>query len=412
MTMTQQILAQAAGVDSVAQGDIIMAKADVCLANDITAPLAISQIEKSGLAVKYPSRAVLALDHFTPAKDIASASQCAAVRAFAKKWGIEKLYDGGNCGVEHVLLPEQGLVGAGNVVIGADSHTCTYGAVGAFATGVGSTDFAFALAEGKVWLKTPPAIEFHLKGALRSGVCGKDVILKILADIGVRGALYSSMEFTGDVGALSMDDRFTICNMAVEAGAKNAIFESDSVTKSYLTYTGAQSGFFPAPDGGYAKTVEIDLEKIEPMVAYPHLPSNGRRAADAEKENIAIDQAVIGSCTNGRLGDMAAAASVLQGVKVSVRTIIIPATAKVYADALDAGYIKTFLDAGCIVAPPTCGPCLGGHMGVLAKGERCVSTTNRNFVGRMGDAGSFVYLASPYTAAASAVKGYIGGAFT
>ncbi|MBQ3225595.1 MAG: 3-isopropylmalate dehydratase large subunit, partial [Clostridia bacterium] len=347
-------------------------------------------------------------DHFTPNKDIKSAEQAKVMREFAREKGIINYFEVGEMGIEHALLPEKGLVVPGELVIGADSHTCTYGALGAFSTGVGSTDMAGAMATGTVWLKVPEAMRFQLTGTLRPWVSGKDVILYIIGKIGVDGALYRSMEFVGEgVASLSMDDRFTIANMAIEAGAKNGIFPVDDKTRAYVKEHGGRSfvEFTADDDAEYAETIEIDLSEIEPTVAFPHLPENTKTVREAGE--ILIDQVVIGSCTNGRISDLRAAAKVLEGKKVKVRTIIIPATQKIYLDAMAEGLIKIFIDAGAAVSTPTCGPCLGGHMGILAAGERCVATTNRNFVGRMGHPESEVYLASPAVAAASAVAGKI-----
>jgi len=419
MTMTQKILAahvadggRGATALPVRAGELIMAKLDLVLGNDITAPVAIREFPKFGRTRVF-DRAKIALvpDHFTPNKDIKAAAQCAAMRAFAKEQGIANCFEvGHDCGIEHALLPEKGLVTAGDLVIGADSHTCTYGALGAFATGVGSTDMAAGMAAGETWFRVPEAIRVVLKGKKRRWVCGKDVILHLIGLIGVDGARYQSLEFTGDgVANLSMDDRFTIANMAIEAGAKNGIFPVDDQTLAYLREHGAQEPrvYAADPDAEYVRTVEVDLGALEPMVAFPHLPSNVRPAREAG--DVKIDQVVIGSCTNGRLSDMRAAAEVMRGRKVAdgVRAIVIPATQRIWLHALEEGLLKVFAEAGCVVSPPTCGPCLGGHMGILAKGERCVATTNRNFVGRMGHVESEVYLASPAVAAAAALSGRI-----
>ncbi len=407
MTMTQKILAAHAGLDSVKAGQLIMADLDMVLANDITAPVAIKEFEKAGATcVRCKDKISLVMDHFTPNKDIKAACQVKLTREFAQKQGIEHFYDVGQMGIEHALLPEQGLVGAGDCVIGADSHTCTYGALGAFSTGVGSTDMAAGMIGQKCWFKVPAAIRFVLHGKLPRFVTGKDLILHIIGMIGVDGALYRSMEFTGDgVKSLSMDDRFTVCNMAIEAGAKNGIFPVDELTLDYLKgrYKREIRIFEADEDAEYERTVEIDLSSLRPTVAFPHLPENTR----TEWEEIPVQQAVIGSCTNGRISDLRQAAEILKGRKVhkNVRCIVIPATQEVYLQAMKEGLLEIFIKAGAIVSTPTCGPCLGGHMGILADGERCVSTTNRNFVGRMGHITSEIYLASPYVAAASAVTG-------
>lgn len=414
MTCTQKILAHAAGLESVTAGRLIEAECDVILGNDITAPVAVKQLEKyGGLKPKYPDRIALVLDHFVPNKDIAAAAQCSVVRGFAKQYGIKNFFDVGEMGIEHALLPEKGLVLPGNCIIGADSHTCTYGALGAFSTGVGSTDIAYAMATGKLWFKVPSALRINLTGRKKGKyVTGKDLILHLIGKIGVEGASYKSLEFCGEgVRLLSMDDRFTVCNMAIEAGAKNGIFPVDEKTREYLKgRTDSDFKEYTADDDAvYEKTVDINLESLGEMVAYPHLPSNVRTVEQFKKDKIAIDQVVIGSCTNGRISDMRAAAEILRGRKKNknVRLIIIPATQEIYRRCIKEGLIEVFLDAGAAVSTPTCGPCLGGYMGVLDNGERCVSTTNRNFVGRMGHTGSEVYLASPYVAAASAVAGVI-----
>jgi 3-isopropylmalate/(R)-2-methylmalate dehydratase large subunit len=381
------------------------------LGNDITAPVAIKEFEKAGLDNVFDrSRVALVMDHFTPNKDIKAAEQCKCVRQFAYSKDIENFFDVGEMGVEHALLPEKGLVGPGDCIIGADSHTCTYGALGAFATGVGSTDLAAAMFSGEAWFKVPAALKFMLKNKPAKYVTGKDIILHIIGMIGVDGALYKSMEYFGDgLKYLSIDDRFTIANMAIEAGAKNGIFPVDEITQKYIKdrFQRTPAVFEADEDAVYEKTYEIDLSKLKPTVAFPHLPSNTREIDNCG--DIKIDQVVIGSCTNGRLSDLEIAAEVLKGKKVAkgVRVIIIPATNQVYMDAMEKGYIKTFMEAGAIVSTPTCGPCLGGHMGILAEGERAVATTNRNFVGRMGHPKSEVYLASPYIAAASAITGKI-----
>ena len=411
MTITQKILAAHAGVDKVEAGELIMVKTDLVLGNDITSPVAINEFEKYGFDKVFDKEKIaLVMDHFAPNKDIKAAEQCKQCRDFANKYNITNYYDVGDMGVEHALLPEKGLVAPGEVIIGADSHTCTYGAFGAFSTGVGSTDMAAAMATGQVWFKVPSAIKFNLKGKLQPNVSGKDVILHIIGMIGVDGALYKSMEFRGEgVSSLTMDDRACIANMAIEAGAKNGIFEVDDQTIEFLKdivkrdYT-----IFKADDDAvYEKEYDIDLSQIEPTVACPHLPENTKEAK--ELKDIKVDQVVIGSCTNGRLSDMAIAANILKGKKIAknVRCIIIPATQKVYKECIKLGYMDIFIDAGCAVSTPTCGPCLGGYMGILAHDEVAVATTNRNFVGRMGDKTSKVYLASPATVAYSALTGYI-----
>ncbi|WP_443663083.1 3-isopropylmalate dehydratase large subunit [Dysosmobacter sp.] len=411
MTMTQKILARHAGLDSVRPGQLIKAKLDLVLGNDITTPVAINEFEAAGFDKVFDkSRIALVMDHFTPNKDIKAATQCKQCRTFARKFDIDHWYDVGTMGIEHALLPEQGLVAPGEAVIGADSHTCTYGALGAFSTGVGSTDMGAAMAAGETWFKVPAAIRVVLTGKLRPYVSGKDVILTLIGRIGVDGALYQSLEFTGPgVAELTIYDRLTICNMAIEAGAKNGIFPVDDVTWAYVEgrVDRPWTAFEADPDAEYSRTVEIDLSEVDCTVAYPHLPENAHSAR--EGHDIAIDQIVIGSCTNGQLPDMAAAAEVLRGRHLApgVRGIVIPATQTVYRECMKRGYADIFLDAGCIVSTPTCGPCLGGHMGCLAAGERCVSTTNRNFVGRMGHVDSEVYLASPAVAAASGVAGHI-----
>ena len=411
MTMTQKILAAHAGLKEVSAGQLIQAKLNIVLGNDITTPVAVNEFKKAGFEGVYDKdKVVIVLDHFVPNKDIKAAEQSKTCREFACDHCISHFYDVGKMGIEHALLPEQGIVTAGDCVIGADSHTCTYGALGAFSTGVGSTDMAAGMATGKAWFKVPSAIRFHLTGTLKPNVSGKDVILTIIGMIGVDGALYKSMEFTGPgVASLSMDDRLCICNMAIEAGAKNGIFPVDDRTLEYLKGRSEREPviYTADEDAPYEKTVEIDLSKIEPTVACPHLPENTRPAK--ELENIRIDQVVIGSCTNGRMEDMEAAYRILNGKTVAkgVRCIIIPATMAIYRECIQRGYITAFIDAGAVVSTPTCGPCLGGYMGILAEGERCVATTNRNFVGRMGHVKSEVYLASPATAAASALTGYI-----
>ena len=411
MTMTQKILAAHAGLREVSAGQLIQAKLNIVLGNDITTPVAVNEFKKAGFEGVYDKdKVVIVLDHFVPNKDIKAAEQSKTCREFACDHCISHFYDVGKMGIEHALLPEQGIVTAGDCIIGADSHTCTYGALGAFSTGVGSTDMAAGMATGQAWFKVPSAIRFHLTGTLKPNVSGKDVILTVIGMIGVDGALYKSMEFTGPgVASLSMDDRLCICNMAIEAGAKNGIFPVDDRTLEYLKGRSEREPviYTADEDALYEKTVEMDLSKIEPTVACPHLPENTRPAK--ELENIRIDQVVIGSCTNGRMEDMEAAYRILNGKTVAkgVRCIIIPATMAIYRECIQRGYITAFIDAGAVVSTPTCGPCLGGYMGILAEGERCVATTNRNFVGRMGHVKSEVYLASPATAAASALTGYI-----
>ncbi|MFA7671568.1 MAG: 3-isopropylmalate dehydratase large subunit [Sphaerochaetaceae bacterium] len=411
MTMSQKILASCAKVEKVEAGQLIMADLDLVLGNDITGPVAIKEFAKFGVKDVFDNKKVaLVPDHFTPNKDIKAAQQCKILREFAHEKEIENYFEIGQMGIEHALLPEQGLVNAGDLIIGADSHTCTYGALGAFSTGVGSTDMAAAMASGKGWFKVPSALKFNLTGKLSKWVSGKDVILHIIGMIGVDGALYKSMEFCGEgVKNLSIDDRFTICNMAIEAGAKNGIFGVDEVTLEYLKehHKGTPKIFEADSDAVYEKVYEIDLSKIRPTVAYPHLPENTKTIDEVEK--IEIDQVVIGSCTNGRITDLRIAAKILKNKKVNpkVRTIIFPATQKIYLQALKEGLLEIFVEAGAVVSTPTCGPCLGGHMGILADKERAVATTNRNFVGRMGHPGSEVYLASPAVAAASALTGYI-----
>ncbi len=409
MTMTQKILAAHAGLPEVHAGDLIEAKLDLVLGNDVTTPVAITEFENAGFTHVFDrDKIAIVLDHFTPCKDISAAKLSKQAREFAHKHAITHFYDVGTMGIEHALLPEKGLVAAGELVIGADSHTCTYGALGAFSTGVGSTDMCAGMAAGINWFKVPSAIRFELTGSLPDDVSGKDVILHIIGMIGVDGALYKSMEFTGPgVASLSMDDRFTIANMAIEAGAKNGIFPVDEKTVEYMTgrVTRPYTVFDADPDAEYEKTITIHLSDLEPTVSLPHLPSNTKKVS--EVRGMHIDQAVIGSCTNGRISDLRAAAAVLRNRKVApgVRCIVIPATQDVYLQAMREGLIETFIEAGAVVSTPTCGPCLGGHMGVLAEGERAVSTTNRNFVGRMGHVKSEVVLASPAVAAASAVAG-------
>jgi 3-isopropylmalate/(R)-2-methylmalate dehydratase large subunit len=411
MTMTQKILAAHSGKNSVAAGELVLARLDMVLGNDITSPVAIKEFKKMGRKDVFDREKVsMVMDHFTPNKDIKAAEQCKFVRDFAQAKDIKNFYDVGDMGVEHALLPEKGLVTAGDVVIGADSHTCTYGALGAFSTGVGSTDMACGMAVGKVWLKVPSAMKFILKNKPAKWISGKDIILHIIGMIGVDGALYRSMEFCGDgLSYLSMDDRLSMANMAIEAGGKNGIFEVDEKTIAYLKEHGAKPPvvYTADADAEYEAVYEIDLSTLRPTVAFPHLPENTKTVDEAG--DVKIDQVVIGSCTNGRLEDLQIAADILKGKKVApyVRAIIIPATQKIYLDAMEQGLLKIFIDAGCAVSTPTCGPCLGGHMGILAKGERAVATTNRNFVGRMGHPESEVYLASPAVAAASALAGRI-----
>ena len=411
MTMTQKILAAHAGLESVVPGQLISAKLDIVLGNDITTPVAINEFTKSGFNTVFDKdKIAIVLDHFVPNKDIKAAEQSKQCREFACSHCVSHFYDVGKMGIEHALLPEQGVVTAGDCIIGADSHTCTYGALGAFSTGVGSTDMAAGMATGTAWFKVPSAIKFNLTGSLSPVCSGKDVILTIIGMIGVDGALYKSMEFTGPgVASLSMDDRLCICNMAIEAGAKNGIFPVDAITEAYMEGRCERKPviFEADPDAEYEQTIEIDLSKIVPTVACPHLPENTHPAA--ELTDIKIDQVVIGSCTNGRMEDMESAYKTLKGNKVAdgVRCIIIPATMQIYRECVERGWVTAFIDAGAVVSTPTCGPCLGGYMGILAAGERCIATTNRNFVGRMGHVDSEVYLASPATAAASALTGYI-----
>ncbi|MFW6138473.1 MAG: 3-isopropylmalate dehydratase large subunit [Spirochaetota bacterium] len=414
MTITQKILAAHADREKVHPGELIQAKCDMLLANDITAPIAIQEFQKLDVdRVWDKNRICLVPDHFTPNKDIKSAEQAKYVRDFAHRMGIVNYFEVGDMGIEHALLPEKGLVLPGDLVIGADSHTCTYGALGAFSSGVGSTDLACAMATGTAWFKVPASIKFHLEGKPNRWISGKDIILKIIGDIGVDGARYMAMEFSGSgIDHLSMDSRFTIANMAIEAGAKNGIFPVDEKTFGYVKHSSEQSTrkdthtrYQSDPDAGYEADYRYELAQIEPQVAFPHLPENTRDVSQAR--GIKIDQVVIGSCTNGRLEDLRNAASVLRGKKVNkgVRLLVFPATQKIYLDALEEGLLEIFIKAGGVVSTPTCGPCLGGHMGILAEGERAVSTTNRNFVGRMGHRKSEVYLASPVVAAAAAVAG-------
>ncbi len=411
MTMTQKILAAHAGLDSVEAGQLIEAKLDMVLGNDVTSPVAINEMGKFGKDTIFDkTRISLVMDHFTPNKDIQSAENCKQVREFAEKHGILHYYDVGNMGIEHALLPEKGIVTCGDCIIGADSHTCTYGALGAFSTGVGSTDMAAGMISGKAWFKVPSAIRVVVTGEKPKYISGKDVILNIIGRIGVDGALYKSLEFTGDgIKNLSMDDRLTIANMAIECGAKNGIFPVDDVTLQYVNGRSLRDYkiYEADEDAQYDEEIVVDLSTLKSTVAFPHLPENTKTIDEIPE--IKIDQVVIGSCTNGRMEDMRTAASIIKGHKIAdgVRVIIIPATQQIYLDCIKEGLTEIFVEAGAIVSTPTCGPCLGGHMGILAKGERAVSTSNRNFVGRMGHTESEIYLASPAVAAASAVKGYI-----
>lgn len=411
MTMTQKILADHAGLPEVSAGQLIEARLDLVLGNDITSPVAIHEMDKMATdGVFDKDKIALVPDHFVPNKDIKSAEHCKCVREFAAKHGITNYFEVGEMGIEHALLPEKGLTVAGDVIIGADSHTCTYGALGAFSTGVGSTDMAAGMATGLAWFKVPSAIKFVLTGKPARWISGKDIILHIIGKIGVDGALYKSMEFVGDgIQYLSMDDRFTIANMAIEAGGKNGIFPVDELAKEYMKeHSSREYKVYEADeDAVYDEEYVIELDKLRPTVAFPHLPENTHTVD--EIDDIAIDQVVIGSCTNGRLDDLRIAARILEGhkVKKGIRVIIIPATQKIYLQAMEEGLLKIFVEAGAVVSTPTCGPCLGGYMGILAEGERCVSTTNRNFVGRMGHTGSEIYLASPAVAAASAITGKI-----
>ncbi len=412
--MSQKILAKHAGLDSVKEGQLIKAKLDMVLGNDITSPVAINEFNKAGFTSVFNKEKIsLVMDHFTPNKDIKAATQCKQCREFAGKYDILNYYDVGEMGIEHALLPEKGLIAPGELCIGADSHTCTYGALGAFSTGVGSTDMCAGMATGEAWFKVPGAIKFNLTGKLNKYVSGKDVILHIIGMIGVDGALYKSMEFTGEgLKSLSIDDRLTIANMAIEAGAKNGIFEVDDITLDYVKErVNRPFEYFTADeDAVYSQVIDIDLSKVKQTVAFPHLPEN-TKTIDEIKDDVVIDQVVIGSCTNGRISDMRIAAEILKGKHVAknVRCIVIPGTQKIYLECIKEGLAEIFVEAGCVFSTPTCGPCLGGHMGILAAGERAVSTTNRNFVGRMGHVDSEVYLASPAVAAASAVAGKIAG---
>jgi 3-isopropylmalate/(R)-2-methylmalate dehydratase large subunit len=411
MTMTQKILSAHAGLPEVKAGQLIRAKLDLVLGNDITSPVAINEFEKNGFKDVFDNTKIaMVMDHFVPNKDIKAAEQCLQCRTFAKCFNIKNYFDVGDMGIEHALLPEKGLVAPGEAVIGADSHTCTYGALGAFSTGVGSTDMAAGMATGTAWFKVPSAIKFNLTGSLSEKVSGKDVILHIIGKIGVDGALYRSMEFSGEgLKSLSMDDRLCMANMAIEAGAKNGIFEVDEITKAYVgERVSREYTVYKADDDAvYDEVIDINLSEIEPTVACPHLPENTKKAS--ELSDIKVDQVVIGSCTNGRISDMQAAYEILKGKHIAkgVRCIIIPATQSVYKECIKRGYLEAFIDAGCVVSTPTCGPCLGGYMGILAHDEVAVATTNRNFVGRMGHQTSKIYLASPETAAATALSGVI-----
>ena len=413
MTMTQKILAAHAGLPSVEAGQLIEAKLDVVMANDITGPMAVPVFYQMAEKVFDPEKVVLVPDHFTPNKDIKSAENSKSIREFAKKQGLKWYFEIGRMGIEHAILPEAGITVAGECIIGADSHTCTYGALGAFSTGVGTTDIATGMATGKLWFKVPGAIQFVLTGKPSPYVSGKDIILHIIGKIGVDGALYKSMEFVGDgISELSMDDRFTMANMAIEAGAKNGIFLVDEKAENYMKEHSEKTYkiYTPDEDAVYDEVVEINLGDVRPTVAFPHLPGNAKTIDEIEAmEPIKIDQVVIGSCTNGRMEDMRRAAAVLKGhtVHPDVRVIVLPATQKIYKQCIKEGIVDVFIDAGCAFSTPSCGPCMGGHMGVLAAGEKCVSTTNRNFVGRMGHVDSLIYLASPEVAAASAIAGYI-----
>ena len=413
MTMTQKILAAHAGLDSVEAGQLIMAKLDVVMANDITGPMALPVLKQMADNVFDKDKVVFVPDHFTPNKDIKSAENSKAIREFAKAQGLKWYFEQGKSGVEHAILPEAGVVTAGECIIGADSHTCTYGALGAFSTGVGTTDIATGMATGELWFRVPGAMKFVLKGKPSRYVCGKDIIIHIIGRIGVDGALYKSMEFVGDgIQNLTMDDRFTMANMAIEAGAKNGIFPVDELTEEYLKEHGEKEYkiYTADEDAEYEEVIEIDLAEVRPTVAFPHLPGNAKTIDEIEvMEPIKIDQVVIGSCTNGRISDLRRAAAVLKGhtVHPDVRVMVVPATQQIYKQCIKEGLVDIFIDAGCAFNTPSCGPCMGGHMGVMAAGEKCVSTTNRNFVGRMGHVDSLIYLASPEVAAASAIAGYI-----
>lgn len=415
-TITEKILASHSGKEEVSPGGLVLVSVDLALANDITAPIAIEKVDQFGFTKLADVRkVVLVPDHFTPNKDIKSAQQCKKVREFARRFSIPHYFETGEVGVEHVLLPEQGFVKPGMVIVGADSHTCTYGAIGAFATGMGSTDIAFAWVTGKVWVKVPQSIKVVFSGKLGEYVGGKDLILFLIGQIGVDGALYKALEFHGEViRSLRMDDRLSLCNMAIEAGAKNGIIPPDDITKEFLKEVLPDEeinveGLVSDEDAVYERVLEYNVNGLEPLVACPHSPGNVKSISEAEKDNVKIDQVVIGSCTNGRISDLRVAASILRGKKVrkGIRLIVIPGSQKVYLQAMEEGLLKTFVEAGGVVSPPTCGPCLGGHMGILAEGERAISTTNRNFVGRMGHPKSEVYLSNPAVAAASAIKGII-----
>ncbi len=410
MTISQKILARHCGLEAVKAGELIEANVDLILGNDLTTPVAIREFSKiEDAKVMDPDKVVIVMDHFTPNKDIQSATQCKVCREFAKEQGIKSIYDVGKVGIEHVLLPEKGYVHCNDLIVGADSHTCTYGALGAFSTGVGSTDMAAAMLTGKLWFQVPKAIQVVFTGKKRKWVSGKDVILWLLKEISVNGADYESIEFSGAIEELNMDDRLTICNMAVEAGAKNAIFPVDGISIEYLKKVGAEknAAYETADADAYDQIIELDLSKVEPVVAFPGKPDNGKCFSEFGK--IKLDQIVIGSCTNGRLSDMKEAADILRGKKVaeSLRVIIIPATPRIYKEAMESGYIMDLMEAGCAVMTPCCGPCIGGSMGILAAGERALATTNRNFTGRMGHLQSEIYLSSPAVAAASALTGYI-----
>ncbi len=413
MTMTQKILADHAGLESVVAGQLIEAKLDIVMANDITGPMALPIVKQMSDKVFDKNKVLFVPDHFTPNKDIKSAENSKAIREYVKEQGITNTFEQGKSGVEHAILPERGLVVAGECIIGADSHTCTYGALGAFSTGMGTTDVATGIATGEIWFKVPSAIKFVLTGALKPYVSGKDVIIHIIGKIGVDGALYKSMEFVGDgIANLSMDDRFTMANMAIEAGAKNGIFTVDEQTEAYLKEhaTKEYKIYTADEDAIYDEVIEIDLAEVRPTVAFPHLPGNAKTIDEVDAmEPIKIDQVVIGSCTNGRMEDLRKAAAILEGQTVhpDVRVMVVPATQKIYKECIKEGLVDIFIDSGCAFNTPSCGPCMGGHMGVLAAGEKCVSTTNRNFVGRMGHVDSLIYLASPEVAAASAIAGCI-----
>ena len=409
MTATQKIIASHAGHD-VKAGDLVTVDVDLVLGNDITSPVAIEEVKKSGKKITIPEKVVLVMDHFVPCKDIKSAEQCKICREFAKANGIKNFFDAGDMGIEHALLPEKGFAKPGMLIIGADSHTCTYGALSCFSTGIGSTDMAAAMITGKMWLRVPEAIKVVIKGKLNKYVTGKDVILTIIKELGTDGATYKSLEFFGDISSLSIDDRLCIANMAIECGAKNAFFPVDNITKEYLKEVGANnySVIEPDKDAVYCKEIVIDLSILSPVAAFTSLPSNVKSIRDLQEKSV-LDQVVIGSCTNGRISDMRAAASILKGHKKKdgLRLIIIPATQKIYRQCIKEGLVDIFLDAGAVVSTPTCGPCLGGYMGILADGEKACSTTNRNFVGRMGAKTSEIYLTSAYVAAQSAINGYL-----